>query len=230
MLHLILLCSLTDQTPYLKRGISSVTVLKRYAPSEFVNAVLCLIWFYLSIYYNLCYRLINLSVRYILYIPTGNGLFFLFEQLLCFSFGNIEIIECYDPVTGREARRHTDGLFWWQLCVWISLKQNSTLSFPCPVLLFQFLFSCLAIFTVILHAFTLVSLLHVDNSSVLPSISLFISFFSLHSPPTLSLTKCCGASAAGCLPICYITVPSASLKYCWARLASATLHSLLSYH
>lgn len=93
-----------------------------------------------------------------------------------------------------------------------------------------FLFNCSVLFTVIIHVFTLISLLHVDHSSVLPSISLFISFFSLHSPPTLSLTKCCGASAAGCLPICYITVPSASLNYCWARLASAMLHILLSYH
>lgn len=51
-----------------------------------------------------------------------------------------------------------------------------------------------------------------------------------HSPPTLRLTKCCGASTAGCLQICYITGPSASLNHCWARLASAWLHISLAYH
>lgn len=132
-------------------------------------------------------------------------------------------------VTGREARRHTAGLCWLQLCVWISLKQNSTLPSLCPVLqdfFIVFLFNCSVFSTLILHAFTCCPPLHVDSSSVLPSIRLFISFFSLQSPPTLSLTKCCGASAAGCLPICYITVPSASLNHCWARLASARLHNL----
>ena len=66
-------------------------------------------------------------------------------------------------------------------------------------------------------------------SSLLPSISFSVSFFPLLSSPPLSLTECCGASAAGCLPICYITVPPASLKHCGARLASARLPILLSY-
>lgn len=67
------------------------------------------------------------------------------------------------------------------------------------------------------------------SSSFLPSISLPISVFPVLSPPTPSLTECCGASAAGSLPICYITVPSASLNHCWARLALARLHISLLY-
>lgn len=47
-------------------------------------------------------------------------------------------------------------------------------------------------------------------------------------PPTLSLTECCGASAAGSLPIRYITVPSASLNHCWAKLVAARIHILPS--
>lgn len=92
-----------------------------------------------------------------------------------------------------------------------------------------FFFNISALSTLILHFFILFPSLHAYSSSYLPSISLPISFFPLLFPPTLSLTECCGASAAGSLPNCYITVPSASLNHCWARLALARVHILLSY-
>lgn len=75
--------------------------------------------------------------------------------------------------------------------------------------------------------------------SLLLPLCLFLLFHSIYlslrlvlpsslSPPTLSLTECCGASAAGSLPIRYITVPSASLNHCWAKLVAARIHILPS--
>lgn len=94
-------------------------------------------------------------------------------------------------------------------------------------LIFQFFTSLRSHFT-FLHFSSLPSP-RAYSSSFSPSITLL--FFPLLSPPTLSLTECCGASAAaaGSLPACYITVPSASLNHCWAGLASSRLHIELSY-
>lgn len=58
---------------------------------------------------------------------------------------------------------------------------------------------------------------------------LFLLYLAIYQSPYLiplstllllsALTKCCGASAVGRFPVCYITTPSDSLNHCWARLA-----------
>lgn len=65
------------------------------------------------------------------------------------------------------------------------------------------------------------SLLHRFLYPLFLCVSLTHSSFS---PPTLSLTERCEASAVGRIPDCYITAPSASSNHCWASLASAALH------
>lgn len=68
----------------------------------------------------------------------------------------------------------------------------------------------------------------------------FLLYLAIYQSPYLiplstllllsALTKCCGASAVGRLPVCYITTPSDSLNHCWARLARTGCIVLPLYH
>lgn len=116
-----------------------------------------------------------------------------------------------------------------QLCALdCNITSPSILPSPCPgPQCFMWIYFSLSLLSLLF--FYISSHYSFNATLILPSISLPILFFPLLYPPTLSLTECCGASAVGTLPVCYITVPSASLNHCWARLATARLHiSLLN--
>lgn len=130
----------------------------------------------------------------------------------------------YGNVSPTGNRGLTAGRRWLRLRVWISLKQSSTLLSPCPLLRDMFTAFSYNGRSPLSSRFT--SLRYICSPPCCLTIyhCLYLILHSLslsHSPPTLRLTKCCGASTAGCLQICYITGPSASLNHCWARLASA---------
>lgn len=116
-----------------------------------------------------------------------------------------------------------------QLCVWKTLKLHP--SFP------------------VFSPWCLFFLYHLQNCSIPSSLSTlffftplcwFLLYLAIYQSPYLiplstllllsALTKCCGASAVGRLPVCYITTPSDSLNHCWARLARTGCIVLLLYH
>lgn len=116
-----------------------------------------------------------------------------------------------------------------QLCVWKTLKLHP--SFPvfspwCFVFFISFTELFIPLFSVYTLFFTppcwfLLYLAIYQSPYLIPLSTLLL---------LSALTKCCGASAVGRLPVCYITTPSDSLNHCWARLARTGCIVLLLYH
>lgn len=120
-----------------------------------------------------------------------------------------------DRVTGKDVRRHPAGLCLLQLCVWIKLKHSSLLFPSCPETSFTE-HAALSFFNSFLYSFNSTFLCRLPFSQHILSLSCHLSLSPSHSSP-LRLTESCGASAAGSLPVGYITAPSGSLNHCWAK-------------